>query len=454
VKHTRASALLLALLLVITAACARDDDGTANEDDGGETPAGDDGGTDEGDGDTALEEGGFGDLEAVCQDGDASGATEQGVTDTEILISTVTDKGFEGLNKEMFDTASAFVDWCNEHGGILGRELELTDADAALTSYEPVVQDACDRDFAMVGGGAVLDDDPNDVRVGCGLANIAGYVVSENARVADLQVQPVPNGLDAIGAGRYNAVVESHPDAMAHYGIMTSSFPSVILVRDQLQNTAEDLGFTVDYSLEYAPAGETGWDNFARDIKDKGIKILEFIGRPENLAALDQSFETAGYRPDVILLSTNFYDSAYKEASAGVAGTIYIQSAYHPLELASDNKGTQDYLDLMEQYNPDGKIAQLGQQTLSAFLLFARAATECGSELTRACLLEEAEAQKGWTGGGMHAPMTPGNADPTPCFLIMGLDADGFFYDEDATRPTDGDGLYNCDPENISDVSD
>ncbi len=450
-KHTRA---LLALLLVIAAACARDDEGTATGEDGGETPAGDDGGTD-GDGDgTSLEDGGFGDLAAVCQEGDASGATEQGVTDTEIRVSTVSDKGFDGLNKEMFDTAQAFVDWCNEHGGILGREIVLTDADAALSNYEPVVQDACDRDFAMVGGGAVLDDDTNNVRVDCGLANIAGYVVSANARVADLQVQPVPNPIDQIGAGRYNAVKASHPDGIAHYGIMTSEFPSVILVRDQLQNTAEDLGFTVDYSLEYAPAGETGWDNFARDIKDKGIKILEFIGQPANLAALDQSFENAGYRPDVVLLSTNFYDSSYREASAGVAGTTYIQSSYHPLELAEDNKGTQDYLDLMDQYNPGGKIAQLGQQTLSSFLLFARAATECGSDLTRACLLEEAAAQADWTGGGMHAPMTPGNDEPTPCYLIMGLDADGFFYDEEATQPTDGDGLYNCDPENISDVSD
>ena len=446
-KTTRARAALLALLLVASAACARDESGSPAEDDG-ETPT-----TEEAAGATALEEGGFGDLEAVCQDGDASGATEQGVTDTEIKVSTVSDKGFDGLNKEMFDTAKAFVDWCNEHGGILGRQISLTDADAALGNYGPVVQDACDRDFAMVGGGAVLDDDNDGVRVGCGLANIAGYVVSENARQADLQVQPVPNSFDVVAAGRYRAAKELFPDGIEHYGIMTGAFPSTLLVRDQLQMVAEELGYTVDYSLEYAPQGETGWDNFANDIKDKGIKILEFVGQPANLAVLDQSFESAGYRPDVILLSTNMYDSSYKEASAGVAGTIYIQSAYHPLELAADNKATQDYLDLMEQYNPDGKIAQLGQQTLSAFLLFARAATECGSELTRECLLEQAEAQADWTGGGMHAPTTPGNDDPTPCFLIMGLEADGFVYDEEATRPTDGDGLYNCDPENVFDVS-
>ena len=206
-KHTRARAALLAFLLARRARPApattaaqrrrgrrRDADRRRRQDGGGEA--------------TSLDEGGFGDLEAVCQDGDASGATEQGVTDTEIKVSTVSDKGFDGLNKEMFDTAKAFVDWCNEHGGILGRQISVTDADAALTNYGPVVQDACDRDFAMVGGGAVLDDDNDGVRVGCGLANIAGYVVSENARQADLQVQPVPNSFDEVAAGRYRAAKE------------------------------------------------------------------------------------------------------------------------------------------------------------------------------------------------------------------------------------------------------
>lgn len=450
--NTRARSALLALLL-ITAACGRDDGETTPETDDATTTTAEDGGDGESDA-TALDAGGFGDLAAVCQDGDAAGATAQGVTDTEISVATVSDKGFDGLNKEIYDTAVAFTDWCNEHGGILGRKIVLTDADAALSNYEPVVQDACERDFALVGGGAVIDDDVNNVRVGCELPSIPGYVVSETARVADLQVQPVPNPLDRIGAGRYQAAKELFPDGIGKFGIMTSDFASVLFVRDQLVNTAEDLGFTVDYSLEYAPAGETGWDNFARDIKDQGIKILEFIGQPANMAALDQAFENAGYRPDLVLLSSNFYDETYKAASAGVAGRTFIQSAYHPLELADDSKGTQDYLDLMEQYNAGGKVAQLGQQTLSAFLLFARAATECGSDLTSACLLEAAAAEEEWTGGGMHAPQSPGNTEPSPCFLVLGLGADGFAYDEDATRPTDGDGLFNCDPENVSDVSD
>ena len=95
----------------------------------------------------------------------------------------------------MYDTAVAFTKWCNEHGGINGREIVLSDVDAKLFEYEPAVTEACGRDFALVGGGAVFDEDPNNVRVGCDLPNIAGYVVSARGRVADLQVQPIPNTL-------------------------------------------------------------------------------------------------------------------------------------------------------------------------------------------------------------------------------------------------------------------
>lgn len=445
-KHTRARSALLALLLVATAACSRDDATTSTETDETTTTEGS-GGSDDA---KALENGGFGDLEAVCQDGDASGATATGVSDDEIRLGTVTDKGFsgaQGLNKEMYDTAVAFTEWCNEHGGILGRELVVDDLDAALTEYEARITEACEQDFAIVGGGAVFDDDPNDVRVGCGLANIAGYVVSERGRTADLQVQPLPNPSDKISIGRYAAAKRDFPDAIGHYGIMASNLPAVLLVRDQLVETAESLGYTVDYSILYAPAGETGWANFVADMQAKDIRVLEYVGQPADFVELNKAMDTAGWAPEVILLSGNFYDAKYAEEAAGFAPNLYIQSQFHPFEQAADNKATQDYLDVMEQYNPSGKVALLGVQGMSSWLLFAQAAAECGSDLTADCLLEKAAAAKDWTGGGLHAPQTPGNDEPSPCYLILTLGADGFTYDEDATQPTDG--LYSCEPDNV-----
>jgi hypothetical protein len=275
--------------------------------------------------------------------------------------------------------------------------------------------------------------------------------VSEPARTAELQVQPLPNPLAKASLGRYVAAKRDFPDGIAHYGIMASNLPSVLLTRDQYVEAAESLGYTLDYDVLYAPQGETGWANFVADMEAKEIQILEYVGQPADFVELNKAMDTAGWAPDVVLLSANFYDDNYAELAADIAPNLYVQAQSHPFELADDNKATQDYLDLMEQYNPDGKVALLGAQAMSSYLLFARAATECGSDLTADCLLEQAVANTEWTAGGLHAPQTPGNTEPSECFLVLTLGADGFAYNEEATQPTDG--IYNCAPDNVFELS-
>src|SRR5262245_40006139 len=78
----------------------------------------------------------FGDLKDRCGPGDASGATARGVTNDSIKVTTMADPGNSfspGLGQEYFDTAEAFVKWCNDAGGILGRKIELTTRDAKGT---------------------------------------------------------------------------------------------------------------------------------------------------------------------------------------------------------------------------------------------------------------------------------------------------------------------------------
>lgn len=444
----RTSIAVLALLLV-AAACSRSEspsaDGTTTTTEAASN-----------DNSTALDNGGFGDLEGVCKEGDASGSTARGVTGTEIRIGSVTDKGFTaaaGLNKEMYDAAVAFAAWCNEHGGILGRKIVVDDLDAALTEYEARITEACEKDFALVGGGAVFDEDPNGVRVDCGLPNIAGYVVSARARNADLQVQPLPNPLAKINVGRYRAAAREFPEGIKRFGIMASNIPAVTLVRDQLLEAAGAHGYEVVYQVDYAPAGESGWANFVADMKAKDVRVLEFVGQPSNLTALNRAMDTAGWYPEVILLSGNFYDANYAAESGDIAGRLFIQSQFHPFELAKGNKATADYLELMDRYNPDGKVALLGAQSISAWLLFAQAAAACESDLTATCLLDNARKADGWTAGGLHAPQTPGNTEPSPCWLALGLDEDTkeFVVDPDATEAAEA--TYNCETDNIIELT-
>ena len=103
------------------------------------------GGTDSSDTSAATEgEGGgetFGTMESPCGPAAETGATAttgaggddpaetQGISADTIQVGTVADPGFSGapgLNQEIFDAGEAFVAWCNDQGGINGRQLALT----------------------------------------------------------------------------------------------------------------------------------------------------------------------------------------------------------------------------------------------------------------------------------------------------------------------------------------
>lgn len=449
----RVAAGLLALVaLAGGAACARDD----GETEAGASPTDTGGGATEttappGEGGSFLDSGGFGDIETVCQDGDASGATDVGVTDETIQVGTITDKGYvsrPGLNEEMYDAAVAFAEWCNSHGGILGRELVVADRDAALTDFNARIIEACSEDFALVGGGAVLDDADNGGRVECGLPNLPGYVVSATAREADVQVAPLPNPLRTFQAGPYRRIAAERPELLDGYGVITSSFGSVLLVRDISVQAAEEHGFTTVYNVEYNATGESNWRPFVEGMQAAGVKVLEFIGEPTFFGQILEAMEAVGWRPELMVQPANFYDSLFIENSGAIAQNTVVRTQYVPYELADQSQGITDYLTLMERHG--GKVASLGSQAMSAYLLFAQAATACGSNLTRECLLEEAGTVTSWTGGGMHAPQNPSTNTPSECFLFLAVTPDGFVVDEELTGATDG--LFNCDPQNVIQV--
>lgn len=448
-RRSRAALSLLASLTLLGAACSRGGDetetGSDTSDPAEETPVA---------AESRLDAAGFGDLEGVCQDGSATGATDVGVTDSSIQLGTITDKGFAarpGLNQEMYDASVAFAAWCNEHGGINGRELVVADRDAALTAFNDRIVEACSQDFALVGGGAVLDDADNGGREACGLPNLPGYVVSAGARVAGQQVVAVPNPLDTLNAGSYQAIADAFPDLINRYGIMTSTFGSVLLVRDTSVEAATNAGYEVVYNREYSAGGEPNWRPFVEEMQSAGVQILEFVGEPENFAQLQEAMQLVGYFPQISLQSANFYDENYFSLVGSFAQGVEIRTQYTPFEMADTNPATADYLELMERYNPDGKVAGLGAQAVSAWLLFAQSATACGAELTRQCLLQQAGQVTEWTGGGMHAPQNPAENMPSACFALLQLTSDGFVVDEELTNANEG--IFNCEEDNLVPVT-
>ena len=387
--------------------------------------------------------GDFGDLAAVCGPNEGGGETPagdesqtQGVGDGTLTVGTIADPGFAGrpgLNQEIFDAGNAFVEWCNAAGGINGRQLELNQHDAKLSEYTAAVNEACSTDFAVVGDGAVQDNLWATTGHECGLIDLPAFSVTneKNGNAGDDLidkgvVQAVPSAADRFQVGPFLQIAEDFPDAIAHTGVMYADLDTLIEQKDKTVDALEQIGYEIVSETSYNVLGEANWTPLAQSLADDGVQVLNFIGEPENLSQLLQSATEIDYHPDVVIEPTNFYDQSFLDSAGDAAEGVMAQTSFVPFEEAGDNPATQQYLDMVDAV--DGKVALLGAQSVSAWLLFATAVKACDldDDLTRSCVLEHAAETTEWTGGGLHAPTDPSSNSPTACFLLLQVQ-DGAF---------------------------
>jgi len=414
-----------------------------SSDRGEDASGGADGGSTETTAPAEVAAGDFGDLQGVCGPNEGGGevpdaplAEIQGVSADEIVLGTIADPGFEGrpgLTQELFDAGEAFVEWCNAAGGINGKQLVLNQHDAAITQYAQVVGEACATDFAIVGGGGTVDDTWPEVGAGCDLIDIAGYSVTP-AKAGEVgqdlsinrSVQPVPNPSDLYQVGSYVLLDQDFPDAGARTGVIYGDLETTAQVADRFLQGTEAIGHTTVHEAAYNILGEANWAPFAAALQEDDVQYLQFVGEGENLALLLQAMDEVGYRPEVIVQDANFYDPNWIDAAGPAAEGVFVRTVFWPFEEADSNPATAQYIEHVEAV--DGKVALLGAQSWSAWLLFAQAAAECdqANDLTRSCVLDTAGSVSEWTGGGLHAPTDPSANESAACTLVLQVQ-DGAF---------------------------
>jgi hypothetical protein len=384
--------------------------------------------------------------------GETNTASALGVTADGIHIGTISDTGYigaPGLNQELFDASVTFTDWCNSLGGINGRRIQLDQLDAKITEYKQRILEACNQDFSLVGGGGVFDDAGQTDRLSCLLPDFPGYVVTATARGADLQVQALPFPLNALNFGLARYLSDQFPTSTSKVGYLTGALPSIITNKNQYQEAGTKLGWQTVYDDQYNPVGESTWVPFAQSIKDKGVKGLFYVGEPTNLGKLLAALDQIGYKLDWVAGAGNLYDqSLIDSAGSGLnTNTVYTQTAVTPFLAADKVPAVAQYQQLLKQYVPNAKPdAALGLNSFTSWLLWAQSAKACGADLTRKCLLAKGSGTTSWDGGGISALSNPSQPQqPSPCISFQKATSDGFSLIDWQSK----DGVYNCDPANV-----
>ena len=386
----------------------------------------------------------FGDLASPCGPGDATGASDTGVTDSSIAIGYGDDAGFAnspGLNHQMSDAVKAMVSWCNDQGGINGRTIDASYYDAKITEVANVWTEACPKEFFMVGQGFSLDAGQETIRRGCGLPSVPGFAVSPQHSSAPLKYEPSPVPADYTVTSGAAQLAELYPDEVKNAAATFANYSATIDSKDKVLSAFPEFGWNfLDCPQQYNIQGEADWKPFAQKLKDCGAEIVYFSGSPyPNFENLLTAANQLGYDP-IWYVDVNFYDKDFAAwNTSGLADKVYFRNSIAMFEEADQNPATQQYLDIVEASG--GDASTLGMQSASAFLLWATAAKACGSDLTRACVVDQLEAIHSWNGGGLQSDADPGANLPTQCGMLAKVTGTGFERVTPAETNT-----YDCDP--------
>lgn len=367
----------------------------------------------------------FGTMPSPCGKGEAKGATQKGVTDTQITIGYGDDAGYAaspGLNKEISDAMKAMIKWCNEQGGINGRQVVGDYHDAAILAANNAVTDACDKDFMLVGSGFALDGAGEATRINCKLGAVPTYTVSPEFANATLMVQPTPNPVNWYDAANAFLLAEKFPAEVKKTAILEGNFAATIDSADKAKIAYEQAGwsFMDNCRLQYAIAGESTYLPFIQKLKDCGAQVVYFSGSPapifENV--LDAA-KQLNFAPIWVTEANGYTDQFAKWNTSGNADKVYVRMTYYPFEQAADHPATAKYLELVKASG--GAVSLLGAQATAAFLLWAQGAKTCGSNLTSDCVLAELAKVHDYDAGGLQSPTDPGKNLPGSCAMVLNL---------------------------------
>jgi ABC-type branched-subunit amino acid transport system substrate-binding protein len=394
--------------------------------------------------------GSFGTLKAVCgpaPSGTTLTTSDKGVTPSSIQVSTFSDPGFSGrpgLDQELFDSADAFTKWCNAAGGINGRKIDLKKRDAKVLEYQQRIIDACTQgDFMMVGGGGVFDNTGQTNRLACGLPMVSGFSVNPEATGADLSYEAVPNPTNKLSVGEYQYLAKKFPADIDKIGVLTGNVPTTVTTAARIKEAIGDMGWKVVYDAQYNSVGETTWRPFAEAIKTAGVKGLVWVGDPGILVSLMKSLSDIGYKLDFVRADPNHYDTLLTSEGGQAVNDTYVRGVFYPFlddAAAKGNPATVQYRQILQQYVPKAKIAYLGVQGFSAWLLWAQAATACGANLTRDCVWQQLAKVNSWTAGGLQAPQNVAADTPGDCYALFVVQNGQFTMPNiDANQ-----GIYHC----------
>jgi ABC-type branched-subunit amino acid transport system substrate-binding protein len=353
---------------------------------------------------------------APCGKGNATGATDTGVTNKSITIATIQDIGGPrpGLFTNEQKAMEGFVAYCNSLGGINGRTLNLVKYDSALLDAFAQYQKACDQ-FAIVGEVLIFDDVGVKPTTACGIPSVAGISQPTRTR-SDNVFNPSPNPGDKVALGRYQWLKKQFPGVQKSAAMLYANTATTQNSGDKQIAGMEQLGYNFAYK-GVTEINVVNWGPFVNQLRQHQTTYLTQVADIVNWAGLQREMVAQGVKVKVTDATSTVYTPAYIQQAGSAAEGTLIGLTTAAFEDAKKLPELQNYLKWVKKMG--GTPTSVGVEVWSAGLLFATAMQSLGSNVTRKGLMTALKGIHQWDGNGIQGVADPGAKQPTGCFLYL-----------------------------------
>jgi hypothetical protein len=143
-------------------------------------------------------------------------------------------------------------------------------------------------------------------------------------------------------------------------------------------------------------------------MKDKGVRMVQFIGSSDQAVRLARAMQNASFTPEVFLLDPTAYDPTFVGSGGSAVEGALVFIDFTPLEEAARSSELRLYEQWLQQVSPGAVPSYFGLFAWSATRLFLEQAAALGGKLSRSEVVARIRRVHDWTGNGLHAPQDVG----------------------------------------------
>ena len=286
--------------------------------------------------------------------------------------------------------------------------------------------EACTQVFMLVGQGFALGGAGEQTPLGCGLPSVPGLLGGSEVANTPLMVSPAPQPVDYVNVEGAAALARAHPDAGDEGRDHAAELPRHDRLHRAGHRHLPDGGVGVPRlhpDRIRSPVSPTS-GHFLQKLKDCGAEV---VFTTDTAANFENQLDTANqidFHP-IWMATSSLVRRQLRQLGTRAARRRRLLR--QRLRTARGHHPRHGQRGLRRHRPPaGGDTSYTGQQSASAFLLWATAAQACGNDLTRDCVMQRSEAgPRAGPPGASAPPQDPGGNKPGDCGLVLRVPGHG-----------------------------